>query len=239
MAVALLAVTPSAAIAGGYLLGVDVSRFDGKIDWRKVGKSRIRFAIVQASRGSGGDCTVKPQRCGLDRFYDRNYRLAREQGIRVGPYHRAFVNGDGRGAVRRDALTEANLFLGSVGRLRPGDLLPVLDVEPPFEGLSPRELRLWLRTWLERVRKVLGARPMIYTSALAWWATGNTTKFARLGHPLWVANWEVDAPLVPAHNWAGHGWAVWQFTSSGRVYGIPGPVDKDRLLGGFANITIR
>jgi GH25 family lysozyme M1 (1,4-beta-N-acetylmuramidase) len=43
---------------------------------------------------------------------------------------------------------------------------------------------------------------------------------------------------VPANNWAGHGYSVWQFTSSGRVPGISGRVDMDRLGKGLAKITI-
>jgi GH25 family lysozyme M1 (1,4-beta-N-acetylmuramidase) len=43
---------------------------------------------------------------------------------------------------------------------------------------------------------------------------------------------------VPANNWAGRGYSVWQFTSSGRVPGISGRVDRDRLGKGLAKITI-
>src|SRR3954447_1618550 len=69
-------------------LGVDVSRLEGAIAWRKVAGSDIGFAIVEASRGSGGDCTVKPKRCGADPYYADNYAHARAAGIRVGSYHR-------------------------------------------------------------------------------------------------------------------------------------------------------
>ena len=211
------------------MIGIDVSRFQEEIDWKRVATDRVRFAFVQASRGSGDDCTVRPRRCGADRWYAFNYRNARAVGIPVGAYHRAFVNGDSLFEAKQDARAEAAVFLRRVGHLRRGDLLPVLDLEPPYDGLTPRQLRGWTSVWLRRVRRRLGVKPMIYTSQYGWRPTGDTKLFARAGHRLWVANWEVSSPLMPAGNWAGRGWSVWQFTSSGRVRGIRGPVDLNRL----------
>jgi lysozyme len=209
--------------------GIDVSRFQGKINWQRVADAGIEFAFVQASRGSGSDCAVAPTRCGPDEFYERNYRRARKVGIPIGAYHRAFVGGDEDRGVKRDARIEARLFLRLVGELRGRDLLPALDVETPFAGLTQRELRIWVRTWLARVEKELGVKPFIYTNHSSWQATGDTTMFARAGHPLWVANFDVRAPKVPAANWNGQGWAIWQYTSSGRVGGISGNVDRNAL----------
>ena len=220
------------------MIGIDVSRFQEKINWQLVPTDRIRFAFVQASRGSGDDCTVRPGRCGTDGRYAFNYRNARAAGIPVGAYHRAFVNGDSLYAAKQDAREEAAVFLRRVGHLRRGDLLPVLDLEPPYDGLTPRQLRGWTRVWLRRVRLGLGVKPMIYTSQRGWRPTGDTKFFARAGHRLWVANWEVSSPLMPAGNWAGRGWSVWQFTSSGRVRGIRGPVDLNRLGTGLADLMI-
>jgi GH25 family lysozyme M1 (1,4-beta-N-acetylmuramidase) len=211
------------------VIGIDVSRFQEEIDWDLVATDRVRFAFVQASRGSGDDCTVRPRRCGADGRYAFNYRNARAAGIPVGPYHRAFVNGDSLREAKADARAEAAVFLRRVGHLRRGDLFPVLDFEPPFDGLTPRQLRGWARVWLRRVRHALGVRPMIYTSYLGWLPTDNTRIFAREGHRLWIAHWGVHTPSVPAHNWASRGWSIWQFTSSGHVRGVSGPVDLDRL----------
>jgi lysozyme len=232
------ALSAAPASAGSPGLGVDVSRFQGEVGWQLVADDGIQFAFVQASRGSGDDCSVRPKRCGADRFYPGNYLNAREVGIPVGAYHRAFVGGDTRGQVKDDARTEADVFLSRVGELHSGDLLPALDVEAPFDGLGPARLRVWVRTWLRRVRTALGERPIIYTSPSSWAATGNTTEFAKAGHPLWIANWGVSQPSVPASNWAGRGWSVWQFTSSGEVNGIEGRVDMNRLGVGVDEITV-
>ena len=218
--------------------GIDVSRFNADINWAAVAGDGITFAFVQASRGSGDDCAVKPQRCGRDGLYNANYEAAREAGVRVGAYHRAFAGGVGRRGITTDAVAEARVFIKSVRELHEGDLLPALDVETPFAGLRPAQLRRWVRIWLARVKRGLGERAIIYTNRSSWGATGDTTEFALAGHPLWVAHWGVSSPLVPAVNWAGKSWSVWQWTSDGEVAGIDGRVDRDRLRGGFGPLTV-
>ena len=237
-AVLALALTPSPASAAR-LQGIDVSRFDDRIDWQRVAADGIEFAFVQASRGAGDDCAVKPRRCGADRFYDRNYARAKAAGIVVGPYHRAFVTGSSQADVKADARAEATIFVDEVGELRGGDLRPVLDFESPFADLEPERMRAWVRTWLRRVRDGLGAKPIIYTNVSSWSATGDTTEFALDGHRLWVANWGVSSPMVPASNWAGEGWSVWQYTSDGSVAGVEGRVDRDVLRGGLRALSVR
>lgn len=228
----------AAPASAARLPGIDVSRFDGEIRWGRVADAGIEFAFVQASRGAGEDCTVKPRRCGGDFFYDRNYSAAKAAGIEVGPYHRAFADDDAPGGVRGDARAEAQLFADSVGRLRGGDLLPALDVELPFGDLDAAELRDWVRTWLAVVKQRLGVRPVIYTNVSSWAHTGDTAEFAQAGHRLWVANWQVPSPMVPASNWAGQGWSVWQYTSDGHVPGIHGRVDRDVLRGGWRRLSV-
>jgi lysozyme len=242
LGVAILLLAPAAAPAQKRV-GIDVSRFQGTIKWNQVGKTRVSFAFVQASRGSGNDCTVSSTSCGPDQFYRRNYQRAKANGIRVGPYHRAFTEGSTIEEVRRDARREARVFTNSVGSLRPRDLQPVLDLERPFASLerSPHHLRVWTRVWLRRVEQALGAKPIIYTNHSSWQYTGDVTGFARRGHALWVAHWRVprNQILVPADNWAGRGWSVWQWTSEGRVRGIQGNVDLNRMRVPIRQLTMR
>ncbi|MDQ3102586.1 MAG: glycoside hydrolase family 25 protein [Actinomycetota bacterium] len=217
--------------------GIDVSRFQDVIGWKLVGETKLRFAFVAASRGSGEDCLVVPDRCGADEFFARNYRGAKAAGLRVGAYHRGFASGSTPEAAKADARAEANLFISQVGKVRNRDLRPALDVETPFVDMTKASLRAWIGAWLTRVEKKLGAEPIIYTNFSSWGATGDTTSFALEGHPLWVANFDVPEPLVPADDWAGRGWSVWQYTSSGSVRGIDGAVDKNRLSAGFSAIS--
>ena len=175
----LLPLAPTAGAARGPIKGIDVSRFQGRIAWNKVGKTDLRFAYVQASRGSGRDCTVVPEECGRDQYFTRNYGNAKAAGLRVGAYHRAFAKGRTRSKAKHDARAEANRFIDVVGRVRSNDLRPALDVEVPFRRLDEGRLRLWIRTWVNRVEKKLHVKPMIYTNASSWRATGDTTSFAR------------------------------------------------------------
>ncbi len=232
----LLPLAPTAGAARGPIKGIDVSRFQGRIAWNKVGKTDLRFAYVQASRGSGRDCTVVPEECGRDQYFARNYGNAKAAGLRVGAYHRAFAKGRTRSKAKQDARAEANRFIDVVGRVRSDDLRPALDVEVPFRRLDEGRLRLWIRTWANRAEKKLHVKPVIYTNSSSWLATGDTTSFARDGYPLWVANFDVRKPSVPADNWAGKGWTIWQYTSSGRVRGINGNVDRNRLKKGFGKL---
>ena len=240
-----LALLPAPAAAKPkHVRGIDVSRFQGHIAWKQVGRTQLRFAFVQASRGSGDDCLLAPDACGPDPYYLRNYELARAEGLRVGADHRAFASDPGTevsgiAGAKRDARVEANVFAAAVGRIRGRDLLPVLDLETPFTNLDEPELRAWVRAWLARVERKLAVKPIIYTNDSSWQATGNTTAFALEGHPLWVANFDVPSPLVPAANWAGRGWSIWQYTSSGRVPGIAGNVDRNKLAGGFRPVAAR
>jgi GH25 family lysozyme M1 (1,4-beta-N-acetylmuramidase) len=219
--------------------GIDVSRFQGRVGWNLVARTDVRFAYLAASRGYGRDCTVVPEECGRDPWFDRNYENARRVGLRVGAYHRAFPAGPGRESAEADAQREANRFVAVVGKVRRRDLRPALDVEHPFTRIGERNLRVWIRTWMKRVQRKLDVKPIVYTNASSWAATGDTTWFATHGYPLWVANFDVSRPLVPADDWAGKGWTVWQYTSSGRVSGVAGPVDRNRLKKGFGKLNPR
>jgi lysozyme len=236
---ALLAAAPAPAAAKPGRLGIDVSRFNGAIDWVQVADAGVQFAFVAAGRGNGTDCAVKPNSCGADPNYAANYAGARAAGVRVGAYHRAFIAAASREELLADARAEADVFVANVGALRPGDLRPALDVETPFEVTGPGELRLWIRKWLKRVGARLGVRPIVYTNSTSWAATGSTVEFAKAGHPLWVANWGVRKPIVPAEDWAGRGWWIWQFTSSGSVPGILGRVDMNKLRVRFSLLSVR
>lgn len=216
--------------------GIDVSRFQGRIGWKKVARTRVKFAYIQASRGHRDDCSVAPTECGKDPYWERNSRRAREEGLRVGAYHRAFAEGPGGRPARADALREANVFARAVGKVKRRDLRPALDVEAPFVDLDPQDLRKWLRTFSRRTEKLLGVKPIIYTNQSSWLATGDTRWFARHGFPLWVANYGVSRPAMPARNWSGKGWTLWQYTSTGQVRGIDGNVDVNRLKRGFRKL---
>lgn len=209
---------------GPTLPGIDVSHWQETIDWRKVAGAGTRFAFLKATDGHDY----------LDPTFAANRTGARVNGLRVGAYH--FARPD---PSRGDAVEEARWFVSQADP-RPGNLLPVLDLETS-QGLDQRGVTLWARRWIEEVRRLTGVTPLMYTSPYGWARrTGDSPVLARDGVPLWVAHWGVDAPTVPAGDWDGNGWRVWQYTSNGHVAGIRGRVDLDVAKGAsLGPITIR
>jgi lysozyme len=209
--------TPSPTPSQAFVDGIDVSYHQGIIDWQQVPAGGKTFAYVRATAGT----------LTADTAYTANYWGARGAGLAVGSYH--FANPD---FAPNDASNEATWFMQNAA-IWSGDLLPVLDLEVS-NGLDPASLTAWAQTWLSQVSAATAVRPIVYTNPNFWMTSmADTDWFARNGYPvLWIANWTTaTAPTVPAGNWAGSGWAFWQYTSTGTVPGIPGPVDLDRFNG--------
>jgi lysozyme len=119
-------------------------------------------------------------------------------------------------------------------------LLPVLDLEVN-NGLGPKKLQAWARTWLARVQQRLGVKAIIYTGP-SFWATkmDNSRWFADNGYRLWIAHYGVSQTNRTGHNWGGRGWTLWQYTNQGTVDGVSGNVDLDRYAGtSFAPLRIK
>jgi GH25 family lysozyme M1 (1,4-beta-N-acetylmuramidase) len=209
------AVLPASANAAAYLPGIDVSHWQGAIDWRSVANAGYKFGVAKATEG----------RTYNDPTYGANKKGATAAGLKFTGYH--FAHPD---TTTNDAVAEADHFL-SVASLRSGNLIPALDMEDSG-GLGTEALISWTLRWLEEVRTRLGVRATIY-SGPSFWKThmGNTTLFADRGYKLWIAHYGVSSPSVPANNWGGRGWTFWQWTDCKTVNGIKGCVDADRYNG--------
>lgn len=198
------------------LKGVDVSRWQGKIDWNQVKRAGKSFAYVKATEGSSL----------VDPMFVRNYDGVRNVGMILGVYHFARPAGQNLTAIEQDARRQAEWFLGAVqsrGGFRAGDLPPMLDFESNAQGLSATDLAIWIRAW----RESLAANRLnagIYTYPYFWEsALGDSTSFD--GASLWVANYMVTAP----QNFGGwNAWSCWQYSDQGDVPGIAAPVDLDQ-----------
>jgi lysozyme len=144
----------------------------------------------------------------------------------VGAYH--YGNPD---SAPNDAANEASWFL-SHAAIASGDLVPVLDLEVT-NGLDAAEMTTWAQTWVTHVEAATGVKPIIYTNRNFWTTSmANSTWFAQNGYRLWIANWTTASqPTLPASDWAGTGWTLWQHSSTGSVAGISGAVDLDRFNG--------
>jgi GH25 family lysozyme M1 (1,4-beta-N-acetylmuramidase) len=210
------------ASQSSYVEGIDVSKWQGTIDWGLVRASGKRFAIAKATEGVGYE----------DSQYDANKAGAMANGLAFGAYH--FARPD-----LNSAIAEADWFADTAG-YQPGMIIPTLDLE--LHGTkTAAELVAWVQAWVGRVYERLGVRPMIYASP-SFWKTymGNTTWFANNGYAMvWVAHWGVANPSVPGSNWGGKSWTFWQYSSTGHVPGISGAVDLDRYrFSSFDAVTV-
>ncbi len=196
---------------GERLYGVDVSKWQGSIDWSAMAADGVVFAFVRVSDGTGY----------VDEYFDANWQGAKAQGIRVGAYQ--FFR------PSQDPAAQAQLLLDKMGPLQPGDLPPVLDVEVT-EGLGGATIASAIQTWMDTVEGALGVKPIIYTSPGFW--NGSVGSDAFGAYPLWVAHWGVECPTLPG------GWTDWvfhQFSDSGNVGG-KSPVDEDWFNGSMADL---
>ena len=202
--------------AAAWLEGVDVSKWQGTIDYAAVAAAGKSFVIAKATEGIGY----------TDPNWAKNRANATAAGLKVTGYH--FARPDGNPTM---PVEEADWFVSQLG-VTAGMIVPALDLERSG-GMSPSTLQAWVGAWLGEVYRKTGVRPMIYTSPSFWHTyLNNTSMFADQGYTvLWIAHWFVDHPSVPASNWGSHGWTFWQYDDCGRVPGIAGCVDVDRFNG--------
>ncbi len=188
--------------------GIDVSEWQGAIDWGAVASGGYRFAIARISDGFY-----------LDRYFGANWDGIRAAGLVRGAYQ-YFEPG-------RDPIAQADIVVRAVGRLGPGDLPVTLDVEATNPGVSPGEYASLIHRWVDRVTEGTGRAPMIYTGRYYWDGYVASGDFASL--PLWHAQYTSASCPNISNFWSD--WGVWQYSSTGRVPGIAGNVDMNRFNG--------
>jgi lysozyme len=192
----------------GLLHGIDVSNWQGSVDWGGHARSGVAFAFAKATEG--GDYT--------DRWFARNWDGMRESWIVCGAYHFARPKGD--------PAEQASHFLRTIrtaGGLRRGDLV-ALDLETA-DGQRPEEVARYARRWCRVVERRSGVRPFIYTFH-SFAAAGHCAGLAE--YPLWIASPHSPRgrPAVP-RPWQD--WTIHQHASS--------PVDRNVFYGSRRDLT--
>jgi lysozyme len=195
--------------------GIDVSKFQGDVDWPTVKDAGISFAFARA-------IDDKPPGNKVDPKFERNFAGMKDAGILSGAYY--FLR------PTRDVGAAAELFVSIVGSLGQGDLPPVIDVESA-DGADANTILDRIAQWIDIVEQSLNRQVMIYTFTPFWRDTlGNSTRFS--DHPLWIAHFTAAAqPKIPS---AFPTFSFWQFTDKGQVPGVAPPakaVDRDRFNG--------
>lgn len=201
-------------IGGNTVPGVDVSVYEGSVNWPSVKAFGVAFAFARVSDGSF-----------LDTKFNANWTGIKAAGMVRGVYQ-FFEPGE-------DPVKQANILLSAIGNpptLVPGDLPVVLDVEVTG-GQSEATIIANMKTWIGNVQAGTGRVPMIYTAPGFWDVNVGSTAFS--AYPLWAANWGVACPNL-AEGWTN--WVFWQFADNGNVTGISNPVDLDEFNGSMSDL---
>ena len=183
--------------------GIDVSEFQGDIDFESVRADGIDLVYIKSSQGTDF----------VDPYFEQNYEGAKGAGLLVGVYH--FVTAD----TVSEAEAEAEFFAETIsGKEIDGKL--AMDFEE-FTGLSNEEVNAISLAFIEELQRLTGKEIVIYSDAFN--AT-NVFDEALTEYSLWVAEYGVEEPSddVIWENWAG-----WQYSDTGQVSGISGNVDLD------------
>lgn len=190
-----------------HLRGIDVSKWQGEIDWQKVKNAGIQFAIIKATEGTS---VVDPK-------FVQNIKGAQATGIKVGTYHYAHPDNDPIKEVDHYVKTIAGYTL---------DLPPALDLEV-VKGLTKQQVTSFAYRWLSEVERRVGRKPLFY-SYTSYIRTNIGKEIA--AWPLWVAHYDVTRP---GDNGVWDEWAVFQYSSKGSVNGISGNVDLNVMEPSF------
>ncbi len=200
--------------AGYEIHGIDISHYQGDINWSKLRRGMIsgcpvRFVMIKATEGSTR----------LDSKFKDNFREARDHGFIRGAYH--------FWSTKSPARDQAYFFLGNV-RLVSGDLPPVLDIEKKRQDQSTEDFQQDVLTWLHIVEDRYHVKPIIYTYHKFKETYLSAPVFD--DYPYWIAHYYVDKVEYKGE------WKFWQHTDAGRLPGIDGCVDLDVYNGSFYDL---
>lgn len=194
--------------------GIDVSHYQGTIDWDALQNATIngcpvRFIIIKSTEGSSR----------LDENFNDNFNQAHEYGLIRGAYH--------YWSTKSSARSQAYFFLKKV-HLRDGDLPPVLDVEHKPKGESTEDFQQDVLTWLHIVEDKYHVKPIIYTYYKFKERYLSAPVFD--DYPYWIAHYYVDKVEYKG------AWKFWQHTDAGKLPGIKGYVDFNIYSGSFYDL---
>jgi GH25 family lysozyme M1 (1,4-beta-N-acetylmuramidase) len=211
------------------VLGLDVSQFQGAIDWNEVAANGKQFVFMRASRTN---LTKDPT-------FDANAAGAKAAGLLIGPYHFVLPNNVSDAGPLVDPLQDADKFFAAAGSIMTtGYLPPVIDVEAAGAALGKAGLSNWVNAFSDEIFRLSGVRPIVYANinyAVSFLDTSVSAK-----HKLWLARYnggnvaasvdpQNDQPEVASFHPNPYGawndplggarsddsWRFWQYTSTG------------------------
>lgn len=195
--------------------GIDVSKFQGEIDWDTARQSGVNFTFIKATEG--GDH--------LDENFADNWQAAGDANVLRGAYHFYYFC--------RTASEQAQWFIQNVPK-EANSLPPVLDMEWNHQSRncryrpSPAKIRHEIRVYLDTVTTHYGKRPLIYVTP-DFYEENMLWKIS--GYEFWLRS----VANHPSKIYRGQKWAFWQYTGTGKVPGIEGNVDINAFTGSVSD----
>lgn len=193
-----------------YLFGIDISHYQGTIDWSEVSLSGhpIEFVFIRATMGKNGK----------DAHFALNWEKAKEYGYLRGAYHYYRPN--------ENSTEQFNNF-ASTAELQTGDFPPLLDIEKT--GIYGKEnLQKGVLNWLKLAEKRYGIKPIVYTGRDFY---QQNLKGYIDDYQLWIASY-ADDYQIDSIDWSFH-----QFTDRVIIRGIKENVDGNRFKGSLIDLN--
>ena len=192
--------------------GIDVSRYQGDIDWRALKQSGVQFAWIKATEGADY----------VDPKFRQNWDEAKAAGIPRGAYHFVYWC--------RPHHQEMDWFKRNVP-VDPDALPPVLDVEAtPTSKTCKRTLHrpdvlAEMREMLRDMERHYGKKPVIYVTVDFYAHVMHPNEFS--DYPVWVRSTKYAPPV----HYPGRKWVFWQYQSDGRLPGVNHKIDRNAFHG--------
>ena len=202
-------------VANKHLGGIDVSHYQGNINWREVARNRdIHYVYLKATEGAKL----------VDETYQRNLREAKRAGLKVGCYHFYSPTAPVKDQFRN---------FSSVVKLKDHDLIPIIDIE--HRGKAPlAQFQNNLKQFLRLVEKHYGVQPILYTSRDFYnkYLSGPFTHYKYM-----IARYHTDIPELCDQA----AFVLWQYSQTSRIPGIRGNVDRSCFMDsyGMSEILLR
>ena len=183
--------------------GIDVSEWQGNIDFAEVKASGIDIVYIKSSEGTRY----------IDPFFRTNYESAVKNDINIGFYH--FLTARNV----EEAIAQAHFFASVVNGLD-SDCRLAMDFEV-FDGLSIQEINDISFAFLNEIERLTGKEAVVYSDAFN--ARNTFSRELASSFPIWVAEYGLNEP--EDGNWSS--WIGFQYTNRGRIVGISTFVDRD------------
>lgn len=185
--------------------GIDVSEWQGSINFARVKEAGIEMVYIRAGQGFSYE----------DAQFERNYEEARRNGLKIGVYHYMTARSV------EDAKLQAQFFVSLISG-KQIDCKLAMDFES-FGSLNRSQINEIAVAYMEEVKRLSGKEVVVYSNTYDAKYVFNS-EVAK--EPLWVAQYGVSEPQDNG-NWKN--WVGYQYSSTGRISGISGNVDLDEF----------